>query len=97
MMVEAKGDYANLLQYQENKMRNRWLEQSADQVAGAGGRHIRWYFAEAESAAYAKELFRTEDEGRENIEIIWLPWPGSRTGKPRAAKSSGVEILDHSH
>ncbi len=95
MMVDAKGDYANLLEYQENKIRDGWLKQSADQIAAAGGRHIRWYFAEAESAAYAKELFRTEDKGRENIEIVWLPWPGSRTGKRPAAKSSGLEILEH--
>lgn len=89
MMVDAKGDYGPLVEYQENKVGGDWLNQSAAQIAAAGGRHIRWYFAEAETAAYAKELFRTEDKGRENIEIVWLPWPGSRSWKRPAAKSSG--------
>ncbi len=33
IMVEAKGDYANLLEYQETKTRDEWLKQSAAQVA----------------------------------------------------------------
>ena len=53
------------------------LEQSADQLAAAGGRPIRWYFAEPETKAFAKELFDSADNGRERIEMRVLPWPGS--------------------
>jgi hypothetical protein len=93
MMVDAKGEYAGIRSFEQGKgsIGEKWLQQSASQIAAANGRRIRWYFAEAETAAYAKELFRTKDQGRENIEIAFLPWPGSRTRNP--AKSSRIE--DH--
>jgi hypothetical protein len=53
-----------------------WLEQSGRQIAAAGGRPIRWYFAEPEAAAFAREIFT--GGGRENIEIIDLPWRGKK-------------------
>jgi hypothetical protein len=81
MMVEAKGPgYAGLLSFQKGKdsVTAEWLDQSGRQIAAAGGRPIRWYFAEPEAAAHAKEIFKTADAGRENIQIEIRPWPGSK-------------------
>jgi len=50
---------------------------AAAQLAAAGGRPIRWYFAEPETEAFAKELFKTAGGGRTRIETQVLPWPGS--------------------
>lgn len=81
MMVEAKGPgYAGLLSFPKGKesVTKDWLAQSGRQIAAAGGRPIRWYFAEPEAAAHAKEIFRTAKGGRENIDIQIRPWPGSK-------------------
>jgi hypothetical protein len=78
IMVEAKGDYAGVLAFQREKLSKEWLNQSGRQVAAAGGRPIRWYFAEAETAEFAKKLFAENRGGREKIEIIVLPWPGKK-------------------
>jgi hypothetical protein len=53
-----------------------WLEQSDRQLAALGSRRLRWYFAEPEAAEFAQKLF-AEAGGRERIEIIVLPYPGS--------------------
>jgi hypothetical protein len=77
MMVEAKGpSYAKLLTYDwgQDSIPAQWLSQSASQLAAAGTRTVRWYFAEPDAAAFAGELFRTSDAGRERIEIKVLPW-----------------------
>jgi hypothetical protein len=80
MMVEAKGDYAGVLSFEPSKTNtaDEWLRQSARQIAAAGGRPIRWYFAEAETAAFAQKLFEEARGGSNNIEIIVLPWPGKK-------------------
>jgi len=79
MMVEAKGNYAGVLSFEPSRTENSadWLKQSAAQLAAAGGRPIRWYFAEPETKAFAEELFRTAGGGRTRIETQVLPWPGS--------------------
>ena len=80
MMVEAKGPvYAKLLAYGwgRDSIAGEWLSQSASQLAAAGTRTVRWYFAEPEAAAFAEERFRTSDAGRERIEIKVLPWSES--------------------
>jgi hypothetical protein len=64
--------------FRKEKLGEEWLDQSGRQVAAAGGRPIRWYFAEAETAEFARELFETAGGGREKIEIIVLPWPGKK-------------------
>jgi hypothetical protein len=77
MMVEAKGpEYAWLLTIPKARknITDNWLNQSAAQIAAAGTRRIRWYFAEPEAAEYARELFRYSGQGRERIEIEVLPW-----------------------
>lgn len=76
-MIEAKGpEYASLLTFPKGKrsVTRQFLDQSGRQVAARGGRQLRWYFAEPETAAFAEKLFRTKDEGRETIEIKVLPW-----------------------
>jgi hypothetical protein len=78
-MVEAKGPgYAGILSFDKGKenLEKEWLAQSARQIAAAGGRSIRWYFAEPKAAAFAREIFT--GGGRENIEIIDLPWRGKK-------------------
>ncbi len=79
MMVEAKGNYAGVLAFEEGqrKISAEWLEQSAAQLAAAGGRPIRWYFAEPETKVFAEKLFRNAGRGRARIETQVLPWPGS--------------------
>ncbi len=79
MMVEAKGGYAGVLSFPDgkNSVSEDWLDQSSAQVAASGGRPIRWYFAEPATAAFAEGLFATGKGGRERIEIVVLPWPGS--------------------
>jgi hypothetical protein len=81
MMVEAKGPgYAGLLSFGQGKdnVTKEWLAQSGRQIAAAGGRPTRWYFAEPEAAAHARKIFKTAGGGRENIEIEVRPWPGSK-------------------
>jgi hypothetical protein len=76
-MVDAKGPgYANLLTYDKVKasVAEKFLDESARQLAALGTRELCWYFAEPEAAAFAEELFRTEDKGRERIEVRILPW-----------------------
>jgi hypothetical protein len=78
MMVEAKGDYAGVLSFEQgrNSLKEQWLDQSGRQLAAAGERPIRWYFAEPEAAAYAQRWFDAADAGRGKIEIVVLvpPW-----------------------
>jgi hypothetical protein len=52
-----------------------WSNQSGRQVAARGWRRLCWYFAEPATAAFAEDLFRTTDQGRETIDIKVLPWP----------------------
>ena len=78
MVVEAKGEYASVLSFEPSRsnISADWLKQSAAQIAAAGGRPIRWYFAEPETEAFAKELFNAGG-GRARIETQILPWPRS--------------------
>lgn len=78
LMVEAKGEYASVLSFEpsRSKISADWLKQSAAQLAASGGRPIRWYFAEPETEAFAKELF-IAGGGRARIETQVLPWPRS--------------------
>jgi hypothetical protein len=78
MMIEAKGNYAGVLSFEAGERKNStdWLDQSEAQLAAAGGRPIRWYFAEPVTAAFAQRLFERADAGRDRIEIQVLPWPG---------------------
>ncbi len=77
MMVEAKGEYAGVLAFQpgNDSIAADWLDQSAAQIAAAGGRAIRWYFAEPDTEAFAKKLFESAGGGRDRIETKVLVWP----------------------
>jgi hypothetical protein len=77
MMVEAKGEYAGVLAFQpgNDSISADWLDQPAAQIAAAGGRPIRWYFAEPETEAFAKKLFESAGGGRDRIETKVLAWP----------------------
>jgi hypothetical protein len=79
MMVDAKGDYAGVLAFSQGSgsIANQWVDQSGAQIAASGGRPVRWYFAEAASADFARRLFEKAGGGRDRIEIVVLPWPGS--------------------
>jgi hypothetical protein len=81
MMVEAKGPgYAKLLTYKWGKdsLTKEWLDQSARQLAAAGSRRVRWYFAEPAAAEFARKLFANDQLGRARIEIVVLPYPGNK-------------------
>jgi hypothetical protein len=77
MMVEAKGGYAGVLKFPQGgrSITKDWSNQSGRQVAARGWRRLRWYFAEPDTAAFAKKIFDRADGGRETIEIEVLPWP----------------------
>jgi hypothetical protein len=60
-----------------NSLSKQWLEQSERQLAALGSRQLRWYFAEPEAADFARKLFAEAGGGRERIEIVVLPYPGS--------------------
>jgi hypothetical protein len=76
-VVDAKGDYAGVLAFPQGRgsIAKQWVDQSGAQIAASGGRRVRWYFAEAASADFARELFEKARGGREVIEIVVLPWP----------------------
>lgn len=77
MMVDAKGpEYARLISFPpvRDSIRDEFLERSLNQVQAAGDRPIRWYFAEAAAAEFARDLFKANNNGREKIEIVVLPW-----------------------
>jgi hypothetical protein len=77
MMVDAKGpEYARLISFPEaeDSVTKQFLDQSLREVQAAGDRPIRWYFAEAAAAEFARELFRKDQKGRGRIEIDVLPW-----------------------
>jgi hypothetical protein len=79
-MVEAKGPvYAKLLTYElgQKSLTEEWLDQSGRQLAAAGSRRVRWYFAEPEAAEFAGKLFRDARGGRDKIEIVVLAFPRS--------------------
>ncbi len=77
MMVDAKGTaYAVLLTFPSilQSIVYEWVDESGRQIAASGGRPVRWYFAEKDAADFARELSRDYDDGRERIEIEFLPW-----------------------
>jgi hypothetical protein len=81
MMVDAKGpEYARLISFPPIKasITKEFLERSLNQVQAAGDRPIRWYFAEAAAAEFARKLFEDNNRGREKIEIVVLPWSKKR-------------------
>jgi hypothetical protein len=80
-LVEAKGPgYAEMLKYEilKDSLTQEWLAESGRQVDSSHGRPIRWYFADIRAALFAKGIFMASGKGRENIAIVWLPWPGRR-------------------
>jgi hypothetical protein len=77
MMVDAKGPgYAGLISFPKGQesVTEEFLDQALREVQAAGDRPIRWYFAEAAAAEFARQLFRDDTEGRSKIEIVVLPW-----------------------
>jgi hypothetical protein len=79
-MVEIKYGYAKFLEssWGRGLVERMFLKQALDQIQAAGTRSVRWYFSQEQVANYAGKIFRNADEGRENIEIIFEPWPGEQ-------------------
>ena len=77
MMVDAKGNYRRVLAFTAGRSGViwAWMQQAKRQIDASGGRPVRWYFAEAETAVFARQLFDSVDKGREKIETVYLPWP----------------------
>jgi len=77
-MVEIKDGYVGFLESEWGKelLARKFLEQVRDQIQAAGTRPVRWYFSQKQVADYVREMFRTAEEGRENIKIIFEPWSG---------------------
>jgi hypothetical protein len=76
-LFEFKGEqYAWLLTVESigGSIAERFLAQSADQLAASGGRPVAWIFAEEEAALFARKLFNDTDRGRERITVGYVPW-----------------------
>jgi hypothetical protein len=75
-MFEVKGEtYTHLLSTSFGEEIERdMLKQSASQLAASGGRPIVWVIAEEEAAERARKLFNDNDEGREAITVVCIPW-----------------------
>lgn len=58
-MIEAKGNYADLLakQFGRQILTEDWLGQAGKQITASQGRHLEWYFHDASAAAFAAGLF----------------------------------------
>lgn len=83
-MIEAKGPgYDDLLKRADASsfrpgVESKLLGQALSQVQAAGDRPVIWFFAEADTAAAARELFDGSDKGRNRIKIVALPYAGRR-------------------
>ncbi len=83
-MIEAKGTgYAKMLSQPDDYpgigVIRDWLNQSERQIQASQGRAVIWFFAEPAAADAARQQFSREGSGRENIQIIVLPWrPSSK-------------------
>ncbi len=79
-MVEIKYGYAKFLEssWGRGLVERMFLKLALDQIQAAGTRSVRWYFSQEQVANYAEKIFRNADKGRENIEIIFEPWPGEQ-------------------
>jgi hypothetical protein len=51
-------------------------DRALSQVLAAGGRPVRWYFSEKQTADFVRDLF-SRDPFRSRIEIVHVPMPGS--------------------
>jgi hypothetical protein len=87
MMAEAKGPgYDRLLAASKstyvpdwNSVVRDWWQQSGRQIAASDGRPVRWYFADLAVARFARKLFDSDKEdGRQRIEVVFLPWSKRR-------------------
>jgi hypothetical protein len=77
ILFEFKGEqYAWLLTVESirGSIGERFLAQSADQLAASGGRPVVWIFAEEEAALFARKLFNDTNRGRERITVGYVPW-----------------------
>jgi hypothetical protein len=78
IMVDYKHRYWKLLSDPDTQwftIKKLW-KQALDQVQAAGGRGVRWYFAERKAADYVRDLFN-EDHNRRRIDIVHEPMPES--------------------
>jgi hypothetical protein len=77
-MFEIKGEHAGVLSFPQGvrSIQDRFLNQSAAQIAAAGDRQVVWVFAEASTAEFARKLFKRTDKGRDKIRILVKPWQG---------------------
>ena len=76
-MIDAKGPgYAGLLMFPitMQSVVYEWVDAASRQIAASDGRPVRWYFAEATAADFARELFKYYDDGLERIDVEFLPW-----------------------
>ncbi|HEY1978672.1 MAG TPA: hypothetical protein VGH13_01185 [Xanthobacteraceae bacterium] len=75
-LFEIKGNYAGILAFPQaqESVEEEFLDESARQLAAAGGREVIWVFAEASTAEYVIKLFETNDDGRNRIGIVVVPW-----------------------
>jgi len=77
-MLEMKGTGYQALKDKSKKVWDDFIvpkmwKQAIDQIQAAGGRPIRWYFAENGIAGYFRDLFR--EGGLKKISVIWAPLP----------------------
>jgi hypothetical protein len=76
-MIEAKGNYADLLAtaFGRERLEEDWLDQAGKQVRASQGRRIEWYFHDAAAATVASALF-VKRHYDSTITVHVLPYPG---------------------
>ena len=98
--VEAKGwEFRRLLLFKGEKMATRvearLMDQARRQVAAAGSRHVRWYFAEVEAADRVRALF-ARDKELSHIEVIYEPMRAEkRYQQSQRTRSSSMNLWEN--
>jgi hypothetical protein len=76
-MIEAKGNYANLIRKLGVKdnfwLRAQWTKQATNQIAAAKDRPIMWFFKELVGAHFARDLFDKKESIQGRIQTVYLP------------------------
>ena len=77
-MIEIKDGYTGFLESDWGRgfIATMFVKQAMDQIQAAGTRRVRWCFSQEQVADYAEQVFA--DNGLQDIDVIFEPWPGSK-------------------
>jgi hypothetical protein len=79
IMIEYKDQYWELLTSDISEIIiGKLKNQALRQIAAAGSRAIRWYFAENQAADFVRKLFEDDRDIGHRIDVEYRPFPGKR-------------------